>query len=652
MAFLDKKDIHELYIESKSEGDVWREDYHDYERLADNDLLEDLDENLPEVNDGSLAASLFKLPKRVVSRKLKGTASAEDADEAWITELANMQWEKKIIPNANSQAKFHRKWKDVVRKGAIYGGQPVVNLFVERGNYTGSDFVVPQAQDVTLEAGKVSDEDSDFIFWDVYYSKKQVKDMIEQAKAETKNGDGYNKWYLKELQDILDGKLISDRDSRQDHNKIQDKGINRSGFHFYIAFQRGIDAPFHMFFPAKGDKSGKSRAACVREWTNPDPTGDIPVHYFYCYQDFVNPYGIGIVKLAGGTQNVLDYMRQSDILATQIGIRPPKKIKGDDSQVDEDSLVYAQDANWYVGNAEVERMEMSNSIYEQLPGRISMYKTSLNQMIPTGDTSIGSQESGDPNYSKTPAGVKFQAASLSIDDEDVKDNLYETYAAVAKSMINTHFANMQGTDLMKLSDEERDILRKAGLEFPVDEEGNPTNELEIIWDNARATFEFEIDPESDKTKDDEKRLDGLLKVTDFIKDPATQQLIATGQPLILGSKKLDPGELLAEVISLASDNDKIIQDVDPQELEEAQVEEDLLAEEAAAQEASMGEQPVEQVTDISPEQAAANVQAVMQQYGVDQQTAAFALEMERGGQYPPEDIQLFLQRQGGVANVA
>lgn len=642
MAFFEKDEIHDLYVESKAEGDVWREDYHEYERLADNDLLEDLDENLPEVNDGSLAASLFKLPKRVVSRKLTGRAVALDADDAWVTELANIRWENKIIPNANTQAKFHRKWKDVVRKGAIYGGQPVITLFVERGNYTGADFIVPQAQDVTLEVGKVSDEDSDIIFWDVYYSKKQVKDMLEQAQSESNASDGYNKWYTQELKDILSGNLVSERDAREDHNKVQGKGVKRSGYHFYIAFQRGVDAPYHLMFPAKGDKEGKSKAACVREWTNPDPTGDIAVHYFYCYQDFINPYGIGIVKLAGGTQNVLDYMRQSDVLATQLGLRPPKKIKGDENQVDEESLVYAQDANWYVGNADVERMELSNNIYEQLPSRISMYQTSLQKMIPQGDTSISGTDSGDPQVSKTPAGVKLQAANLSIDDEDVKDNLYETYAAVAKSMINTDFANMQGSDIMKLSDDERDILMKSGLEFPVDENGNPTNELEVIWDEARATFDFEVDPEQDKAKDDEKRLEGLLKVTDFIKDPNTQSLIATGQPIILGNKKLDPGELIAEVIQLTTDNKKIIVDITPEDQATMQA----TAQEQAPTPQGQGQnntqqqaQPVDQTQEY--------VQSLMGQYGVDEPTAMGMVAAEQQG-FTPEEIIGALQRQQGM----
>jgi hypothetical protein len=329
-----------------------------------------------------------------------------------------------------------------------------------------------------------------------------------------------------------------------------DKGVKKSGFHFYIAFQRGVQAPFYMCHKSK---------KVVREWSNPDPTGDVPVHYLYCYQDFINPYGIGIVKLAGGTQNVLDYMRQSDVLATQLGFRPPKQIQGNADEVDEESLVYAQDANWYVGNAKVERMEISNQVYQQLPERINMYQSSLNKMIPMGDSTVSSG-SGDPMQSKTPAGVKQAQASLSVDDEDFMENVDETYAMVAKSMINTHFANMQGTDLMKLDPEEQEILQKAGIEFPQDENGQPSMQLEVQWDQARATFDFEIDPEAEKTADDEKRLEGLLKVAEFrANDPNFDAVLQAD------GKKLDLGELYSEIISLTTDNDKIIKEISPEE---------------------------------------------------------------------------------------
>jgi len=293
-----------------------------------------------------------------------------------------------------------------------------------------------------------------------------------------------------------------------------------------------------------------------------------------------------------------------------------------------------------------------------------MYKTSLNQLIPTGDTSIGGADSGDPQYSKTPAGVAFQKASLSIDDEDFKDNLYMTYEAVAKSMINTHFANMQGRDLLKLSDEERDRLQKAGLEFPLDEQGQPTNELEIIWDEARAVFDFEINAEQNKTTDEAQQLEGLLKVADFIKDPATQQLIMSGQPMMLGSMKLDPGELISEIINLTTDNDKIITQVTPEEqseqalLEQQQMEQEQMGGEMPQEmlQEAMPQMPQEIPMEMMPEQMPEVPQEdpeyvlqVMQQFGVDQPTALAMIEAEKQG-YHPEEIIEALKRQG-VANV-
>lgn len=586
MVFLEDDEIQTAYEAATDEAKIWREDYPEFERLASNSLRDDLDESLPEVNDGTLAASLFKLPKRIVNKDLSGRAKSVDSADSWVGELANIEWEQQIIPNANTQAPFIRKWKDAVRKSAIYGGIPLITLFLDEG----SDFIVGQATDVKLEAGKVSDQDSDIVFWDIYYTKLQLKNIIEDAKEEMKESkakpsgkapeatdnidtaegpddefdesdddtEPYNIWDVPTLETIYESHFEEDRDPEEETRDRQNKNVKRGGYHFYIAWQRGKDAPFEM-------RHAKFPANPVRKWSNPDPTGDIPCHYLYCYQDFVNPYGIGIVKLAGGTQNSLDYFRQADIKATMLGIEQPVIITGDTEQTDFETMVDEQGAQWIMGDAKATPREMATGVYQALPGRMSMYKTSLNQLIPTGDTSIGG-ESGDPNYSRTPAGVKFQQNNLSIDDEDFKDNLYITYALVARSMINTQFANMEGNDLRKLSDEDRDILIKAGLPWPSDEQGQPTtNELNVIWETTRGTFDYVVDPEQDKTKDDDQKLNGLLSVAKFAaSDPNFDAY------LLQDGKKLNRGELFNDIIQLTSDNKKIIEDVSPEEEQQQQ----------------------------------------------------------------------------------
>src|SRR6185369_11193837 len=248
------------------------------------------------------------------------------------------------------------------------------------------------------------------------------------------------------------------------------------------------------------------------------------------------------------------------------------------------------------------------------------------------------------------------------------------------SMINTHFANMQGTDIMKFSDEERDILIKAGLEFPKTEDGEMSNQVEIVWDTMRANFDFEVDPEQDKAKDDADKLEGLTKVAELSASDPT-----FAQDLAAVNKKFNKGELYADMIALTTDNDKIITDVGPKE-EQGQIDPatgqpiapanpqdpnvpqqppgpdplqqaDLAAKEQKMQQsdelhqakmakltAPSPSQPTNQpaAPEVTPEEMKANVEAVMKEYNVDEPTALAALAAEHQG-YPKEDIIMHLQ---------
>lgn len=638
MAFLtDEQELSRLRTDSESEAKIWQHSYAEFQRLADNEIIEDLDEILPRTNDGSLSAALFKLPKRIVNTDLTGRAKAVDSDEAWVTELANITWETKIIPNANTQAPFHRKWKDAVRKAAIYGHVPLITVFVERGSYVGADFIVAQPGDVLLEPGKVSDSDSDVFFWDTFYSKLKLENLIERAKAEEKEAkdnketdeEAFNKWNVAELEAIL--KDYNESEKTDPNNRDGEKP-KQKGEKFSVVYQRGVNAPFYMVHT--------STKKIVREWTNPDPSGDVPVHFLYCYQDMENPYGVGIAKLAGGTQNVLDYMRQADVHATMLGLRPPISVSGINLQgYDPNSIVWSQDAIWELGNAVIKRETPATEMYAQLPERISMYQASLQKIIPMGDTSISGTSSGDANFSKTPAGVKFQAASLSIDDDDFKDNLYQTYEVKARSMINTHFANMQGSDLMKLSDENREILQQSGLQFPLDAEGNPTNELEVIWDNARAEFTYEIDAEQDKSKDEDKRLEGLLRVAEFrASDPNFDA------KLQMSGKRINDGELFSSIIQLTTDNDKILEDITPEDQE-------AIEQEAMIQEAQQG-MPQEMPEEAMPQQGDEQyIEQIMQQFQVPEYIARGMAEAEAQGHSPEDIMQVAQMKMQEDANV-
>jgi len=625
-------DFKQEYELAKKEAREWKKDYPECERIANNELPEDLDENDPETSDGSLAAALFKWPKRVVPKELTGTFTALDRNDKWINELAKIEYQNTILPNSITQAPPRRKWQDAVRKAGIYGSVPIVTLLTEVNNKVIADFIVAYPSDVVMQPGKISDNDSDYFFWDIYYSDTDIDNLIEEydeeEKAAKKEGrESYNTWDKTSLLELKEAK-DEDRDTRDTPKNVLNKPVKKGGKKVVLRLARGEGAKFYAYAPSI-DK-------IVREFDNPDPTGDPGIHYLYCYQDFINPYGIGIVKLAGGTQNVLDFLRRADVKATQIGIGAPVLVTGDTSNTDFSTFVNAQDAIWIAGNAQVTRQNLANGIYQELPNRTNMYKSSLNNIIPMGDTSI-SATAGDPLQSKTPAGVKFAQASLSIDDDDMTENLMQTYEAVTKSQINVHFANKQGVDVMNLSEPERKRVFESAPElFPqfkeqVDPETGetllPSDELEVIWDNARANFDFQVDAEPDKTTDKEKQLEGAMKVLELVN--ADPNFVVEIQQ---AGKQFNKGELLADIIGMLTDNDKIITDISPDEQDA--MNQELAQQQAMQAQPQMMQPEIDQPTKPETDQDTIlqqNIEEVMQTYDVSDEVAALALDASAKG---------------------
>lgn len=118
-----------------------------------------------------------------------------------------------------------------------------------------------------------------------------------------------------------------------------------------------------------------------------------------------------------------------------------------------------------------------------------------------------------------------------------------------------------------------------------------------------------MDVDQDKAKDEQQRLEAELKVLELTQsvDPALLD-----QELAQSGKKLNRGELLADIISLTSDNDKIIVDISPQD-------EQAMQEQQVAQEQLPQGQQEQQVSDT--DQEAINIQAIMEEYGVNQEVA-------------------------------
>lgn len=604
--YLTKEELNDSYYEASKTAKDWHKPFNEYERVAGNKLSKTLGKNMPRVNDGSLAASLLETPMQVYPVMQTGKFSVVDRDEQWLSEIANIIWRRRIVPKANTQASFFDKEQISIYRALRYGAQPRYNFFVSNETYTGSDWSLPYIRNVKLEPGKFSVDDCDYVFLDVFYTKLQLRKIIDQIEEDTKQAK-INKttpdtsWNVEALKQLVDAALTSKELDEKNQNE-REKAINASGIKITACFQRGIGAPFYMFSKHLPD------GECVREWVNPDPTGDLPITMQYCYENLESPYGIGRIELAGPTQNVLDYMTQAHVLATQIGLQPPKKISGPTDQTNFDSLQFAPDALWQTGQANIDVVQTTSSVYTQFPGNFGLYKAQLQNLQGRTDGSVSAQ-SGDPNFSKTSAGVKMQESRTNAQDNYLRNKADTAGAKMAEKMMNIHMAMMSGADLLEIAGDDLERLTKAGYFDDNEETPEPSSQdIPILYEELRGKFKFEFDPRPEADQDEKNR---WLELID----------IATSNPNVLpaieqSGYRFNLGEAFKKVLgaSGADQWEKVLDEISPEEIvppqDQAQLNDEL--------------------------------SATMQQYGIGEDVATAVLAARQQG-YSEEEILNFLQ---------
>jgi hypothetical protein len=635
MIYLSKDELKDAYTEAEKKALDWYKPFDEYERIANNKLSKKLGKNMPRVNDGSLAASLIETPMLVLPSMQPGKFISQQSKQPWLNEVANIIWKTKIVPNANTQATFFDKEQIALYRALKYGAQPRYNFFVSNERYTGSDWSLPYIRNIKLEPGKFSVDDCDYVFLDIYFTKHQLKNIIEQQKDEIKRAKKEGRqpdtsWDVKALQDLADMGMTSKEMEEQNINE-REKQISASGIKVTACFQRGIGAPFYMF------SKHLPEGTCIRTWKNPDPTGDLPITMQYCYETLESPIGIGRVELAGPTQNVLDYMTQAHVLATQIGLQPPKKLKGSIDQTSLNSLTFTPDALWQVGQAEVDVVNTATSVYSQFPANFGLYKAQLQNLQGRTDGSISS-ESGDPGFSKTQAGVKMQESRTNAQDNYLRNKADTAAAKMAEKMMNVHMANMQGADILDIAEDDLERLTKAGYFDENPETPEPSlTELPIIYEELKDTFKFEFDPRPEADEDDKNRWVELIN-------------IATSNPNLIPAMQasgyeFNLGEAFKKVIAASGADgwDKVLVQIDPEDMAAQQMEQEAMQQEGMPQEMP---QQAPQEMPPEPSQDPEVLQAIMQEYGVDEGGAMAVIEAEKQG-FSPDEIVDFLNRQGG-----
>jgi hypothetical protein len=560
--YLDEKEVVEAFSGDEKDAKLIFESYDEIERLSNNKPKAKLPSGFSNVTDGSFAATLRELPKRYLAQLFTGNVTSTDRDEAWVAELANLVWSKKIIPNANQDDLFFNKQMDWSYRANKYGSQPMFAFYKTTEAYSGADCVLPYIRNVILEKGKVSDLAANRSYLVQFYDKYTLKSIIDSAEKEHSTAkkdkrETLSPWDVKQLKKLLDASP-STKDVTEQTETEREKGLDTGGtFKIIHCFQRGSEAPFYSFAPALGHEKN-----IVRHDENRNPTGDMPLILLYSDIERENPYGLGLGHLVGPNQNVQDFLTQAHMFATQYGLRPAIDVHGPRDTAKLDTIKWKSDHLIFTGNTDIKPFMPPSSIYAQFPTSIGLYKTQQQELVGSKNGSVGSQ-SGNPSYSKTNAGVKMQEASNGTNDGFLQMRHEQAYERLVTTMLNIHMANMEGEEILKIIDEEAIKLDRAGMELDHDQDGNITSQEALVeYDKMRGKFAFEVDANSSKEKSDNDDADAMEKEVVFI------QTASQMPPQIpMGEYVFNTGEYMAAILRKKGmkDLDKILVKQTPQE---------------------------------------------------------------------------------------
>lgn len=641
MAFLNEDELGDALVSAVENARQWFKPFAEYERIAANLVNPNLPSHYGQVTDGTLPALMAETPMRVWGQLQTGRVVAMPTDgadfEEWKTAIVDVYHANKIIPNANTQAPYFTKHRVALHKALTYGSQPAYAFPISTPHYSGSDFLLPQIRDVKLEPGKVSDRDSDYIWFDQHYTKLQLRSIIEAAEK----ADRHAGWNINELKKIYDSNAFTTRDTDDVPSTLAGKTDYSKTVTLSTCFHRGYEAPFYTVFR---DKSDSSTSAIVRRQTNSNVTGDIPINFLYNQQDLVNPYGVSQVELAGPMQNLLDTFVAAHAYATQMALEPPIQVKGslDDSDLDIDSLIYSPAQIWYTGDNEVVPVSMTTRAYDQFANTVSMYKTAVMNQQGTTDASTPGGSSGDARFSKTPAGVKMQQERTNAKDNFLRQNTDEFVAALSKNLINIAIQNTDGQDIIKISEEQKEKLLSAGVEIP-------ENDMHIIAEFKelqRGEFEFEVDAGSSKLDDDDAAKERIKDTFDTIMQvPNIESYVQQD------GNELHVGELIKGILSKSGFDgwEKVITPMSDEKKRQIELEQEQQAaatqQQIEAQSSQSDAQTAQEHEKLAQEQARTTAaQQKLQPDGEDADAAVVQALRQQG--WSDDRIQEYLVREG------
>lgn len=522
-----------------------------------------------QVSDGGLSTMVMERTFRVMGTLPTGQVKALSQKDSGKAMLMDILIQRHVIPNACWGEEFLTKLRQWDFYSHVYGIMPMLYDWKVKDGYIGPDCRLIPMRDFTPQRGRTSMNDCDYVHIDTYHS---VRELEEQAT------DKDSKWNKKELMTIVDAARAGDKEKPYDkmssverdrYNFVGGSRGDGARIRLITTYYSGTDGHWITWAPDYGD-------VVVRDLDNPHGTGKIPVVLKQSFPLVDSLYGLGDFERGESLQKAADALTNLYFDAVKMSVFSPLIVNP--NGVVPHTLKYAAGARWLetIPNS-IRPFQSSPQGMSTFQSTIGYIKGALNNQAGTTDTMINQDTSSDPSFGKTPEALQMQQAR-----ENSRDNWDRFFMEEALEQLLDGFCNLIANRLetpidIHLFDHEIQAIIDAGYE-DVNEliqafDSGTTAQLTITSDQLQndgkpIPYKYYIDAKSTKAKDDKEETENIMTFLSLFSKIPNLDTALQAQ-----GKKIDFGNALKLLGAKAgiADIDKIVVDMNPQEMYQAQL---------------------------------------------------------------------------------
>lgn len=474
-----------------------------------------------ELVDNTLASYLEKMPKNVIQKLPSFTLDAHTRDKA--EDLTYEFIAKKIILRTGSSKGYSLLQKHwiTMRNGATFGACAAYLPFLQdHGEYT-VGFEPIYWGDLYPEAYANNINSANF----VQFRTLKTEGDLEKIRDGLDDERGEGTWSKKGIQTVLDyGKgQSSGKDKRT--LKVQMEGLPDGMYELFVYTDEDWVIYWHY-------ASGTILRAI------PNNSRRRRVVALYSDYDGASIMGRSLIDMAYGVQQGLTSLLRNFIYTSDYNTDPAKFVKG--VSLDEDSFNLTKGNTMFLNDedGDVTLLSTDTTTVQNFPNLYNLLLGIMYRSLPSSNETLPAG-SGDPNQSKTQAGVNVQDQKADIDNNYYRKNYEQFFEMTLENQINIYLAEVKAiaeandaVALVKVDEEYANLIREVDPDAI-----NNKNEVQIDFADYTGV-NVSVDFESTRVmakEEDLKRLNTFM--TGFFEaaksDPSMGKVMRSVIPLLM-----------------------------------------------------------------------------------------------------------------------